>query len=230
MQELFTRLTHAVEGTAGVALAASFLWGVLSVVLSPCHLASIPLIVAFISGQGKVTTKRAFAISTLFSIGIFITIAVIGVITALLGRMLGNIGPAANYFVAGVFILVGLVLLDVIAIPICPAVPKASRKGLLPALLLGLIFGIAIGPCTFAYMAPMLAVSFKLASTQQVYSILLLVVYGIGHCSVITLAGTSTRLVQKYADYSEKSKTPLILKRVCAVLVILAGLYLIYIT
>ena len=45
MQTLFTTLTHAVEGTALIALCASFLWGILSILLSPCHLASLPLIV-----------------------------------------------------------------------------------------------------------------------------------------------------------------------------------------
>jgi len=40
-----------------------------------------------------------------------------------------------------------------------------KRKGMLAAFILGLVFGIALGPCTFAYMAPMLAVTFKVAST-----------------------------------------------------------------
>ncbi|HRR86058.1 MAG TPA: cytochrome C biogenesis protein, partial [Phycisphaerae bacterium] len=82
IEQLFTALTHAVEGTPIVALAASFVWGILSIILSPCHLASIPLIVGFIDQQGQMTTRRAFGISTLFSVGILITIALIGVITA----------------------------------------------------------------------------------------------------------------------------------------------------
>ena len=52
MQELFTTLTHAVESTPLVALSAAFVWGILSIILSPCHLASIPLIVGFIDEQG----------------------------------------------------------------------------------------------------------------------------------------------------------------------------------
>ena len=43
MQDLFTQLTHAVEGVWFAAMATAFLWGVLSIVLSPCHLAGIPL-------------------------------------------------------------------------------------------------------------------------------------------------------------------------------------------
>lgn len=86
---LFGKLTKAVEGSAWIALVASFVWGILSILLSPCHLASIPLIVGFIEKQGKTTVTRAFGISSLFSVGILLTIALIGIVTAALGR----IGP-----------------------------------------------------------------------------------------------------------------------------------------
>jgi cytochrome c-type biogenesis protein len=230
IEELFAKLGHAVEGSAAIALGASFVWGILSIVLSPCHLSSIPLVVAVVGGQGQVSGKRAFLISTLFASGILITIAVIGAVTAYLGRMLGDVGPFANYIVAAVLILFGFVLLDVVPIPFNAVVPEGRNKGLVAALLLGLVFGIAIGPCTFAYMAPMLAVSFKAASARPVYAVLLLVAYGVGHCSVIVTAGTSTRLVQKYAAYSAESKTPIIGKRLCAVFIIIGALYIIYVT
>ena len=78
IEQLFTALSHAVEGSPGLALGASFLWGMLSVVLSPCHLASIPLIVGFIDEQGRISTARAFLIATLFAAGILVTIGLIG--------------------------------------------------------------------------------------------------------------------------------------------------------
>ncbi|MHC4275662.1 MAG: cytochrome c biogenesis CcdA family protein [Planctomycetota bacterium] len=232
MEELFTNLSHAVEGSPLVAIAASFAWGVLSIVLSPCHLASIPLIIGFISGQGvAITTRRAFALSALFAVGILMTIGAIGAITAAAGRMMGDIGPYGNYFVAAIFLVVGLHLLGVIPMPWSgPGQVGTKRKGALAAFLLGLVFGIALGPCTFAFMAPMLAVTFKLAATQLTWGILLLAVYGVGHCSVIVLAGTCTELVQRYMHWTEKSRAATVLRGVCGVLVILGGLYLIYIT
>lgn len=231
MERLFTSLTHAVEGTAYIALLASFTWGILSVLLSPCHLASIPLIVGFIDKQGRMSTRRAFAISTLFALGILATIGIIGVITGLAGRMLGDVGRYGNYFVAAIFFVVGLHLLDVIPMPFSgPGQVGLKRKGLLAALILGLVFGIAIGPCTFAYMAPMLGVAFKLAPTHLGFAILLLVVYGLGHCSVIVAAGTATGWVQRYMNWNETSKGTTILKRICGALVLLGGLYLIYVT
>lgn len=229
MQELFTQLTQAVEGAWSIALAASFIWGMASILLSPCHLASIPLIVGFIDDQGKISTKRAFWISTLFAVGILLTIGVIGAITAAAGRMMGDVGPYGNYFVALIFFAVGLHLLGVIAIPFSgPGQIGFKRKGMLAAFILGLVFGIALGPCTFAFMAPMLGVAFKLASSNLTYGILLLLVYGMGHCSVIVFAGTCTEVVQRYLNWNEQSKGAGILKKICGALVLWGGLYMIY--
>lgn len=60
-----------------------------------------------------------------------------------------------------------------------------KRKAMLAAFILGLVIGIALGPCTFAYMTPMPAVNFKLASTNLMDGIILLLAYATGHCSVI---------------------------------------------
>ena len=229
MEELFTTLTRAVEGTPAIALGAAFIWGILSIVLSPCHLSSIPLIVGFIDQQGRVSPRRAFGISGLFAVGILITIAAIGAITAAAGRMMGDVGKYGNYVIAIIFFVVGLVLLDVIPMPFPgPGKVGLKRKGFLAAFILGLVFGVALGPCTFAYMAPMLGVTFKLAAANVVYGVALLAAYGVGHCSVIVLAGTSTGWVQKYLNWNEKSKGAIILKKICGVLVLVGGVYLIY--
>jgi cytochrome c-type biogenesis protein len=230
MEALFTALTRAVEGSAGLAFGAALLWGILSIVLSPCHLASLPLIIGFIDEQGRTSTRHAFWLSTLFATGILITIGVIGAVTAALGHMMGQVGPWANYFVAVIFLLVGLHLLGVFPLPLPGAgTPGLQRKGLLAALILGLVFGIALGPCTFAYMAPMLAVTFRVAATNLLYGVALLLAYGVGHCSVIVAAGTSTELVQRYLNWTEASRGAVILKQVCGALVILGGLYLVYV-
>jgi cytochrome c-type biogenesis protein len=229
MSELFTYLSRAIEGAPVVALGASFVWGVLSIILSPCHLASIPLIVGFIDEQGKISTRRAFNLSVLFSVGILVTIGLIGALTAAAGRMMGDVGRWGNYLVALIFLLVGLHLLEFIPAPWSgPGRVGMKRKGRIAAFLLGLIFGIALGPCTFAYMAPMLAVTFRLAATNLVYGVVLLLMYGIGHCSVIVAAGTFTEVVQHYLNWTDRSRGAVILKKICGVLVILGGFYLIF--
>ena len=230
MLELLTSLSQALEDAWLVAFGAAFLWGVLSVILSPCHLASIPLIVAFINGQGRISTRRAFGVSCSFSLGIFVTIAAIGAVTAAAGRMLGAVGAWSNYLVAAIFFLVGLHLLGVIPMPISGRGQVAfQRKGVLAGFILGLVFGLSLGPCTFAYMAPMLEVTFKLGAANIVYGAALLLVYALGHCSVIVLAGTSVKLVQRYLDWTEKSVGSTVVRRICGLLILLSGLYLVYI-
>jgi cytochrome c-type biogenesis protein len=229
IEDLFTYLNHAVEGAPQVALAAAVVWGVLSIVLSPCHLASIPLIVGFISEQGPVNTRRAFWTSTLFAVGILVTIAAIGGLTAAAGRMLGDVGRYGNYFVAVIFFVVGLHLLGVVPLPFSgPGAVGIKRKGMLAALALGLVFGVALGPCTFAYMAPILAVSFKFSETAPVYGAGLLLAYGLGHCAVIVLAGTFTEVVQRFLNWNENSHAVTRIKGVCGALVVLGGFWIIY--
>ncbi|MBP7865327.1 MAG: cytochrome C biogenesis protein [Acidobacteria bacterium] len=230
MEELFTALTRAVEGSAPMALTAALVWGVLSIVLSPCHLSSIPLIVGFISEQGELTLRRAFGIASLFSLGILATIAAIGAVTAAMGRLMGQVGAWGNYLVAGVFLLVGLHLLDIVPMPFSgPGQVGLKRRGLLAAFLLGLVFGIALGPCTFAFMAPVLAVSFKVGADNPAYAALLLAAYGVGHCAVIVAAGTFTGVVERYLRWNERSKGTLVVRRVCGVLVLAGGVYMIHI-
>ncbi|MBX3009297.1 MAG: cytochrome C biogenesis protein [Melioribacteraceae bacterium] len=225
---LFTFLYESMMGAFWLAVIASFAWGVLSIILSPCHLSSIPLVVGYISSQGKISIGRTFSIALVFSIGILITIALVGIITASLGRLMGDVGTTGNYLVAGIFFVVGFYLLDIIKFD-CNSfgLKKTNTKGLISALVLGLLFGVALGPCTFAYMAPVLGVVFQTAQTDYLSAMILLISFGIGHCAVIVGAGTLVGKVQKYLNWSEESKAILWIKRICGILVILGGIYLI---
>jgi cytochrome c-type biogenesis protein len=229
IDSIFEFLSTALSGNPYAAIFASFGWGIVSVLLSPCHLSSIPLVVGFINSQGEISLKRTFIVSLVFGAGILITIALIGLITAIAGRLMGDIGAVGNYIVAIVFFVIGLYLMDIIKLPWEGASIKPTKhKGVLAALILGLLFGIGLGPCTFAYMAPVLGVVFRVAKTNIIYSIILLLAFGIGHILVIVAAGTLTKKVQQYLNWTEKSKAATYIKRVCGVLVIFGGIYMIY--
>ncbi len=229
MSGALAALSRAVEGTPLLALGASLVWGVFSIILSPCHLAGIPLIVGFIDEQGRISLRRAFVLSLLFAVGILSSIGIVGAVTAGAGRMIGDVGRHGNYLVAVIFLVIGLHLLDFIPMPWSgPGRVEMKRKGLAAAFIIGLAFGIALGPCTFAYMAPMLAVTFKLAASNLLYGLSLLLAYGIGHCSVIVAAGTFAEGVQHYLNWNERSRGALIVKKACGVLIVLGGLYMIY--
>jgi cytochrome c-type biogenesis protein len=229
IESLFTALNTALYDNFGIALLASFGWGVLSILLSPCHLSSIPLIVGYINSQGPITLSRTFTVSSVFAVGILITIALIGMITASLGRLMGDVGAIGNYLVAGIFFIIGLYLLGVIPLPWDGGTIRQTKtKGLTSALILGLLFGIALGPCTFAYMAPVLGIVFQSAQTNFGAASLLLLSFGVGHCAVIVGAGTLTQKVQRYLNWTDNSNAILWIKKVCGVMVILGGVYLIF--
>jgi cytochrome c-type biogenesis protein len=226
LQRLFGGLGRALEGGPWLALGAALLWGILSVLLSPCHLASIPLIVGYVDGQEG---RRACLTSTLFALGILVTIAMVGALTAAAGRLLGQLGSWSTYLAAAVLAAVGLHLLDVLPAPWSGAgLAGWQRRGLLGAFLLGLVFGVALGPCTFAYLAPLLAVTFALAGTQLLFGVLLLAVYGLGHCLVIVVAGTATGLVRRVLHWTETSRGSALLRWICGGLVLVAALYMLW--
>jgi cytochrome c-type biogenesis protein len=229
LDDLFTWLTMAMSETFGIALVAALGWGVISIILSPCHLSSIPLVIGYISSQGKEGVKHSYSLSLVFGIGILITIGMIGAITTSLGRMMGDVGVWGNIIVAGVFFVVGLYLMDVINLSWNGFMPQTSfARGWKGALLLGLIFGIGLGPCTFAYMAPVLGVAFSVATTNMLQALSLIAAFGIGHCAVIVAAGGAAGTVQKYLNWTEQSKGATWLKRGAGLLVILGGMYYIY--
>ena len=230
MDALFTSLTEAMYGSYSLALFASFAWGVLSILLSPCHLSSIPLIIGFLTAQGEKKISRGFLLAFIFAVGIFVTIIVIGIITAALGRIMGDVGPYGKYAIAVVFIVVGLYLMDIIRLPDTGVKlrPFGMKSVFLSAFSLGLIFGIALGPCTFAFMAPVLGVVFQMSSKNDIAGGTLLLAFGLGHCGVIVAAGGLTSRIQAYLDWTNRSNAVLWTKRIAGFLVILGGVYALY--
>ena len=229
LDQLFSNLTLAMSGNFSVALAAALGWGALSILLSPCHLSSIPLVIGYITSQGQIRPKRSFNLALVFALGILLTIAGIGVATASMGRIMGDVGVWGNYLVAGVFILVGLYLMDILRWDwngISPGTKK--RSGLRGAFILGLIFGIGLGPCTFAFLAPVLGVVFQTASSSWLKAVLLITTFGAGQVTVIVIAGSLTGWVQHYLNWTESSRTALYVKRGAGLLVVLGGFYFIY--
>lgn len=229
IESLFIALSNAMQAGFGIAAAAALAWGILSILLSPCHLASIPLLIGFITSQESATRRRVFALSTMFAVGILITIAAIGLVTALLGRLLGDVGLIGNILVAAIFFFIGLYLMDIIPLPWNGLQLSTQRySGLLAAFVLGLLFGIGLGPCTFAFMAPVLGVVFATATTNIAASILLLAAFALGHCAVIVIAGVLANRIGDYLNWSQKTGIAVWIKRICGLLVVLGGVYMLW--
>jgi cytochrome c-type biogenesis protein len=224
--DLLTFLSDALAQSLPVALLGAFLWGVISILLSPCHLASIPLLIGFLASEAKSGTRRVFQLSLLFSLGILASIVLIGMVTAAVGRLLGDLGRVGNGAVALVFFLFGLFLMDLLPLQwSLPGMPTRFR-GAGGALIFGSLFGIGLGPCTFAFLAPVLGVVFAKAGSNPGGGLILLGAFALGHCGVIIAAGTLTQLVEKYLGWSGNHRALQWLRRLCGLLVFVAGVYL----
>jgi len=200
LESVFLTVNEWIAGGTMIAAFGCFLWGMISVVFSPCHLASIPLIVAYVGGQETLLKpKQAATYSVAFTVGLFITIAIIGIMCALLGRMLGDVG---NYWQ----ILIGLVLvwvaLGMLGVEKCSMsgnlLYKLNLRGMFGALVLGLAYGVLSGSCTFGFIAPILAI--VTVQEKVVTGVLFILLFAIGHCLPIVVAGSSTAAVKRVLE------------------------------
>jgi cytochrome c-type biogenesis protein len=209
----------------GLAALGCFLWGVVSVLFSPCHLASIPLIVGYVAGQDRMVEGRQAALyAGLFTFGLFLTIALIGVICALLGRMLGDVGP---YWTIIVGLILVWVALDMLGVAKCSMtgnmMGRFKLRGMGGAFVLGLAYGVLSGSCTFGFIAPILAVI--TVQEKIATGILLIILFGLGHCIPIVIAGSSTAMVRRLMANASWQRGGTAFRRLAGILIGLMGLY-----
>jgi len=187
------------SGTATAAVGC-FLWGMISVAFSPCHMASIPLIMSYVAGQDSLLKARqAIHYAVAFTVGLFITIASIGIICSILGRMLGEVGPYWTVLVGMVLMWVALDMIGLVKGFMSGSLLGRLRvRGLKGAFFLGLAYGILSGSCTFGFIAPILAI---ITIQQKIMTgIVYIVLFGVGHCIPIAVAGSSTALVRRLLE------------------------------
>ncbi|MFZ1982969.1 MAG: cytochrome c biogenesis protein CcdA [Desulfatitalea sp.] len=227
LEQFFITINQWMTSGAVVAIAGAFLWGMVSVLFSPCHLASIPLIVAYVGGQEiAVHPRRAAWYAGAFSLGLFITIAVVGIVCTLLGRMLGDVGNWWQVLVGMVLIWVALGMLGVQACSMSGGLLyRLKLRGIHGAFGLGLAYGILSGSCTFGFIAPILAI----VTLQQkvLYGSLMMAMFALGHCLPIVVAGSSTAMVRKLTESNAWQGAGLWFQRGAGVVIALLGLYFI---
>lgn len=227
LDQLFLAINTWMIDSLAIAAIGCFLWGIVSVLFSPCHLASIPLIVGYVAGQGKIIQGREAAKYALaFSSGLFVTIAAIGVICTLLGRMLGDVGP---YWTIVVGIILLWVALDMLGVAKCSVssgiMGRLQVKGIAGAFLLGLAYGVLSGSCTFGFIAPILAI---ITIQEKILTgVVLIMLFAVGHCLPIVVAGSSTALVQRWLENGAMRHGGVWFRKGAGVVIALLGVYFI---
>jgi len=210
-----------------LALVAVFVGGMLTA-SNPCVLAMIPLMMSFIVGrkEDKPGLARAFLFSLVFILGLAITFTVLGMVAALAGRMYGDVPDVWNWIVATVCVVMGLHLMGVTTIPI-PSLggrlqPKA--RGLLGALVLGLLFGVVSAPCAAPILVVLLAYLAGSGSSVA-WGGTLLLVYALGHSVLILVAGMSMGAARTLIENRKATRVLELLRRGAGAVIILIGVY-----
>jgi cytochrome c-type biogenesis protein len=223
----FVAINHWMTGAPTLAALGCFLWGMVSVLFSPCHMASIPLIVAYVGGQETILSpRRAAGYAASFTVGLFITIAAVGVICALLGRMLGDVG---NYWQIPVGLVLIWVALGMIGVEACSTsgslLYRLNLRGIGGAFILGLAYGVLSGSCTFGFIAPILAI----ITIQQklAMGLLFILLFALGHCLPIVIAGSSTALVRRMIENQAWQGAGRWFRKGAGVLIGILGIYFI---
>ncbi len=199
-QEILITVNQMMSGSLAVAAVGAFAWGMISVLFSPCHLASIPLIIAYVGGQQTaLQPKRAGWYAGAFSLGLFITIAAVGIVCALLGRMLGDVGVWLQVAVGAVLIWVALGMMGVQACTMSGGpLYRLKLRGIHGAFGLGLAYGILSGSCTFGFIAPILAI---VTVQQEIFAgSVMMLLFALGHCLPIVFAGSSAAAVRRLTE------------------------------
>lgn len=225
MDQVFLTINAWMTGGSLLAAAGCFLWGMVSVLFSPCHLASIPLMVSYVAGQRQAPQQwSAAGYALAFTSGLFLTIAVVGVVCALLGRMLGDVGPWWTVVVGLVLVWVSLDMLGYSRLSLSGGLmARLKVSGLSGAFILGLAYGLLSGSCTFGFIAPILAI---ITVQQEVaVGLLLIALFGLGHSLPIAAAGSSTALVQRMLDNRSLQQGSLWFRKAAGAVIALLGVY-----
>jgi cytochrome c-type biogenesis protein len=133
-------------------------------------------------------------LSIVFVIGMSLVFAAIGAAAGLLGRAL-IVGAWTYYAAAAVCVVIALQMLEVIRLPVdrlnaMLPVQRPERRGLVGALLFGMLFGLVASPCS----TPILAAIATLAAAGEsaAKGAALLFVFGVGKGVPLLLLGVAS--------------------------------------
>ena len=164
--------------------------------LTPCSLASIPMILAYV-GATSATPKKAFRLSLAMALGMAVTFGVFGSVASAIGHMMHEAGHWWKAVMGILMILMALQIWEVIhIIPHIHKTEKVSRRGYTGAFLTGALSGLFASHCAVPVMVALLALAAEV-SRGIGWGILLMVCYAVGHSILLLLAGTGYGYVEQ---------------------------------
>ena len=226
MEQFLQLLENSVQSGSILAFGIVFIGGVL-ISFTPCVYPLIPITVGFI-GASSQSKLRGFILSLAYVLGVAITYSILGMIAALTGRFFGSLttNPIVYLVVGNIFIILALSMFGVFDIPIFnfglkPAAIK--KKGIIPAIAIGLVSGFVVAPCTAPALGAILA---YVATKQSVLfgaGLLFCFAYGMGFLLILigTFSG-AVALLPKSGVWLSR------IKKICGLVLLLVGEYFLF--
>ena len=197
-----TLVSNQLNHLSLLSIGIIFLAGLLTS-LTPCMLSMLPITIGYIGGYEAKSRIQAAAQSTWFALGLATTLAGLGIIAAVVGKVYGQIGIGLPIIVSIIAILMGLNLLEALPLQlpswggtewISQELPQGVR-----AYCIGLSFGLVASPCSTPVLASLLG---WVANTKDlVLGAALLLSYTAGYVTPLILAGTFTASIKKIIEF-----------------------------
>ncbi|WP_066380878.1 MULTISPECIES: cytochrome c biogenesis protein CcdA [unclassified Anabaena] len=191
------QLTHLSLLSIGIIFTAGLLTS-----LTPCMLSMLPITIGYIGGYEAKSRLQAAAQSTWFALGLATTLAGLGIIAALVGKVYGQIGLGLPIIVSIIAIIMGLNLLEALPLQL-PSFGDTNwiSSDLPPGVrsyAIGLTFGLVASPCSTPVLASLLG---WVANTQDlVLGAVLLISYTAGYVAPLIVAGTFTAAIKRLLE------------------------------
>jgi thiol:disulfide interchange protein len=210
-------------------LIAIILLGGFMLNLTPCILPMIPINLAIIGAGIKAESKwSGFLRGVYYGLGIAIAYGILGLTVILGGAKFGalNSNPIFNFVIAGVFIILGLSMLDVLTIDLTKYNKGGSKKkspsGFFSVFFLGLVSALLAGACVAPVVIAVLLHSATLYNEGQTIALALPFLLGLGMALPWPIAGAGLTVMPKPGMWMNKVKV------IFAVLIFIFALFYAY--
>ncbi|MGN0193385.1 MAG: cytochrome c biogenesis CcdA family protein [Candidatus Gastranaerophilaceae bacterium] len=191
-----------------VAVAGSFAGGLITS-LSPCTLGILPLILAYVCGVDKSSTKTNLFLKLLsFCLGLSSVLAIIGVICAMTGSVfaVGNSSILLLLF-ASLLTVLGLSLLGVLNFTLPAFVTKIPENNGLNVVvypfLVGIFFALTASPCSSPVLVAIIGAATIAKKPETAF--LMLFSFALGQCVPVVLAGMFASVLKGFRKFQKYS-------------------------
>ncbi len=226
MTEILQSISLLIENNVWLAPFLAFAAGALTS-LTPCSVSSVPLVIGYVGGTAGSDTRKAFRLSLVFVLGSALTFTALGTVASTAGMFFMGASSWWYLILGSLMVLMALQTWGIFEIiPSSYLMSKNRKKGYLGAFIAGILGGIFSSPCSTPVLIALLAIVAGKGSI--IWGASLLILYSFGHGLLALAVGTSFSFAQKLSENIEESRAGSIIKLVLGALILLAGLYMLY--